>query len=359
MRILHITETLTSGVLKYLQEVTAIEDHTENQHYILYSRRDYTPVEVSSLFSSKVILIEENIRLKNAIGSMRLIHNHIRRIDPDIVHLHSSIAGFLGRLSAVLFPRITVYYTPHGYSFLMSHKGRFIRAIYWTAEFVLTQLRGNVVACSKSEFNHARMLSPFRKVRLVENCINIRENSGDVRKLPNKQIIGVGRIEEQKNPKLFVRIAAALRKIDPGIHAVWIGDGSLRKDCEELNDSLKGNVQFTGWLSNEETLRYLQQSTIFVQTSKWEGLPYSVLEAISVGLPIVASNIRSHTDLIGPNYEGIIARNEEEFVSAIIELIGNVEHLAANSLSNKDKLRKNYIEFAGRISLLYLKNKFL
>lgn len=352
MIILHITETLTSGVLKYLQEVTSIEQNSDNQHYILFSRREFTPTDVKNLFNPKVNLIEDNIKLRKALDCILLIKRYINNINPDIIHLHSSIAGVLGRISASFFPKAKVYYTPHGYSFLMSHKPMYKRVSFWIAEFLLTQMKGNVVACSKSEFRHAKKLCPFRRVFLVENCIAPKKTCSDMKML-QKQIIGVGRIEEQKNPKLFVRIAAAIKRIDPHIRAVWIGDGTLREECKKLNKSLDADVSFTGWISNEETIKYLEQSSIFVQTSKWEGLPYSVLEAISIGLPIVASNISSHKDLIGGNYEGFIAKNEAEFIFYIMELIKNPELMNSITINNKNKLQTNYNEFFKQIRSLY------
>jgi len=354
MKIMHITESMASGVLRYLQEAVRVNE--SDRHYIVYSKRIYTPNDLNKLFPDSIQLFNIDFQIRPRIKSIKTLYEYIRDINPDVIHLHSTIAGIFGRLIiTVCFPKKRVLYTPHGYSFLMTDKSKLIRAVFWLVEFAASQLKGNIVACSKSEYRYAKKLSPFRKVFLLENCINIiptqKENHRPLSN--NKQIIGVGRMENQKNPKLFIEIIAELRKIDPDIKAVWIGDGPLRAECEDLNRSLGANVKFTGWLSNQETIQYLENSSIFLQTSKWEGLPYSVLEAFAVGLPVVASDIESHRDFIGSRYLGFIAENIEQYIEYISELLNNIE--LANKISefNKKRLEKNFFQFSQKLRYIY------
>src|SRR5690606_3296142 len=135
-----------------------------------------------------------------------------------------------GRIVKLFHPRVTAYYTPHGYSFLMEHKPMGIRILYWLVEWLLSQINCHIVACSKSEFRYAKKLSPFRKVYLLENCISPRKNHSPKIGVSPTLIIGVGRMDEQKNPQLFIRVAARLKKLKPDIQAVWVGDGILRRD---------------------------------------------------------------------------------------------------------------------------------
>lgn len=355
MRVLHITETMASGVLKYLQEVVWAHENENNEHYIVYSKRTFTPNDLKKLFPDYVHLINIEIKIRHGfIKSIQSIFRHIHDINPDIIHLHSSIAGVFGRLITVFFPKIKVFYTPHGYSFLMTHKTRLTRAVFWLAEFLLSQLKGNIVACSKSEYRYAKNLNPFRKVFLLENCIKVLISPKGKPLLPIKQVIGVGRMEEQKDPKLFIEIAAQLKQKDATIKTVWIGDGSMKISCEELNRSLCAGVTFTGWLSNEETLEYLENSTVFLQTSKWEGLPYSVLEALALGLPVVASDITSHRDLIGENnYLGFIAKNKEQYIEYILAILNDKEFANKISEENRRRLEINYINFSKTIHFIY------
>lgn len=356
MRVIHITETMASGVLRYLQEVVRIKDHVSYEHYIVYSKRKHTPNDLAELFPDSVHLIYVDMNIKRSIfDSIKSLYKHIKDIDPDVIHLHSSIAGFLGRLITRCFPKKKVFYTPHGYSFLMTNKTLLTRAVFWLAEFMLSQLNGNIVACSKSEYRYAKILSPFRKVFLLENCTNISQYKNEKSYRSYKQVIGVGRLEEQKNPKLFIEIVADLRKINPAIKAVWVGDGSLKKECEELNRSLNAEVMFTGWLSNEETIEYLKDSTVFLQTSKWEGLPYSILESFALGIPVVASDISSHRDLIGNEYLGFIAKDKRQFLDYTLILLTDAELVKNITSTNKIQLEQKYKSFSQQLNIIYSK----
>ncbi|SDD91604.1 hypothetical protein SAMN02799630_03108 [Paenibacillus sp. UNCCL117] len=361
MKVLHVTETMASGVLKYLREVVGAGNSEEVKHFIIYSpNREYTPVDLDKLFPSTVTLIEVNIKIKYGfIQSMKALYVQISNIKPDVIHLHSSIAGFIGRLVSLWFPKVKVFYTPHGYSFLMTNKMKLVKMTYWLAEFILSQINGQIIACSKSEYKYAQKISPLHKHYLLENCIKPFQNEND-RKFSfryKKQMIGVGRMEHQKDPKLFIEIIAELKKIDATIKAIWVGDGSLRQECEQLNSELKTNVFFTGWLSNDKTVEYLRDSTVFLQTSQWEGLPYSVLEAYAAGLPVVASNIESHRDLNENNYVCFIAENKMQFVEHIVKLLNDEQFYYSSSEKNRKNIEGKYQKFSRDIYSIY-KEKF-
>jgi glycosyltransferase involved in cell wall biosynthesis len=355
MRILHITETMVSGVLKYLQEVVGVESYGDMEHFIIYSpNRENTPKDLNKLFSNSVSLIEMNIKFRNGlIKNIKSLYTQIAYIRPDVIHLHSSIAGFFGRIVSLCFPKVKVFYTPHGYSFLMTNKSNINRGIYWLAEFILSQINGEIIACSKSEYRHAKKISPLRKVFLVENCMKTNHTYKEKSLFEYKQIIGVGRLERQKNPELFIEIAANLKRIDPTIKAIWIGDGSLKQECEKLNNTLQADVYFTGWLSNEKTIEFLQDSMVFLQTSNWEGLPYSVLEAFAVGLPVVASNIESHTDLIESEYFCFIAANKTQFIEYALKLLNDIKLCREISEKNRKNLEDRYVYFSRTIYFVY------
>src|SRR5690606_13864247 len=108
-----------------------------------------------------VRLIRLDMALSTGFGTILALRRLIREIRPDVIHLHSSIAGMWGRLAAVGMGNIRVYYTPHGYSFLISNKGLHVRAFYWLCELALSHTAGRIVACSRSEWRYARRLSPF------------------------------------------------------------------------------------------------------------------------------------------------------------------------------------------------------
>ncbi|WP_139491128.1 glycosyltransferase [Brevibacillus dissolubilis] len=324
--IVHIVEATGGGVLKYLLQLTKDAGGSDLSHTILYSHRDVTPDNLSELFAPHVRLVHfpmvRQISPAKDWDTIRQLYRYLRELQPDVIHLHSSKAGFLGRLAAWLLRKPKVYYTPHGYSFLMNSEGFLKRAVYFAAELVLSQVRGGIIACSKSEHRFARMLNPFGENILLENALDLHVPQHQERS--PLRIVAVGRLDEQKNPLLFIRIIARLRQFLPEIEAVWIGDGPLRSACEQLDRETGANITFTGWLPHPEVLTHVATAGLFLQTSRWEGLPFSILEAFALGAPIIASDITAHRDLItGQN--GLLAHDENDFVQHALTVLRQPE----------------------------------
>lgn len=325
-----------AGVLKYLSEITChLRDY---EHSIIYSISLDTPEDIEASFRADIRLIHvqmaKGLKIKRDIRALREIRAIIQQNKPDIIHLHSSKAGLLGRVLSWFFPKIRFFYTPHCYSFLMSNKSRGMRGLYLLAEWILSQSRSTIIACSKSEYAYARRLSWFRRPRLVENGMKDHEKFSESL-ADSKRIVGVGRLVEQKNPLLFIELVARMKEIHPDVNALWIGDGPLRARCEAYNDEVQAGVSFAGALPFDSVIEEMAQSAIFLQTSKWEGLPFTIIEAFSCGLPVVASDIRSHRDLIIDGENGFLANTVDQYVKSLSELLS--DHKVRRSISNKSR----------------------
>lgn len=323
--IIHIVESAGGGVLKYIQEITMHLDNEKYRHTIIYSCRDVTPKNFNQMFNANVetkyVPMHRGISLKQDYYALVCLYKLITELRPDIIHLHSTKAGLLGRIAAFLTGHPKVFYTPHCYSFLMESEPIGKRIIYFLGEMLLSQVKGNIIACSKSEYKLAKKLSWLRKKFLLENAIDMQAFLPYRYKREQNLILGVGRLDEQKDPLLFIRLVDRIKSKHPEIKAIWIGDGPWRKKCETLNHRLGTNITFTGWLKYGEVIRHLSKASVFLQTSKWEGLPYTILEALALGIPIVASNISSHRDVIDHGTNGFIAKNENDFSEYILKLI--------------------------------------
>ena len=136
-RILHITECLGSGVLNYIKNVTTwqINDY---EVYVAYAVRPETPENFKDQFESKVhfIYVEgftREIEPHNDLRAFFNIRQIVRRIKPDLIHLHSTKAGVIGRW-AINCNQYKVLYSPHAYSFLMMDCSNVKRKIYKTIE---------------------------------------------------------------------------------------------------------------------------------------------------------------------------------------------------------------------------------
>ncbi|WP_247653486.1 glycosyltransferase [Flavobacterium sp. CS20] len=144
----------------------------------------------------------------------------------------------------------------------------------------------------------------------LEN-INVSSNSN------LKSIVTLGRISAQKNPKLFNAVAEKF----PDLKFVWIGEGELR---HLLTAS---NIEITGWLDRESALKQLATHDVYMQTSLWEGLPFTIIEAIALQKPILATNVVGNKDAVSHQHNGFLCGNLEEFENAINQLQSEPELL--------------------------------
>lgn len=316
-KILHIAEPFASGVLNFLLDLTSrqIEKY---EIYILYGIRPLTPPNVESLFDKRIHLIKLD-DFKGALGTVlnpkayQTIHKYYKQIKPDIVHLHSSAAGFVGRWS-IPCSKTKVFYTPHGYSFLMQDSSSLKRILYWGIEFISARRAAKTIACSEGEYKEAYKLS--KNSTFVNNGLNTKELQPYIqRSQPLHHPLKVctsGRILYQKNPKLFNEIARLL----PDTEFIWIGDGELKAELTSKN------IQITGWGSREEALKVLQNADIFILPSLWEGLPIALLEAMYLKKICIVSNVIGNRDVIKSGFNGFICDTATEYAH-ILKQISN------------------------------------
>ena len=114
--IAHIIEATATGTLSIAQ-MAANAQAQDNNVTVIFSRRSDTPKNIETLFSQKLSLVEENLQANNFPFSVFALRKHLKTIKPDIVHCHSSFAGFLGRLATIGL-KTKVFYSPHCISFM-------------------------------------------------------------------------------------------------------------------------------------------------------------------------------------------------------------------------------------------------
>lgn len=284
-KILHITECLGGGVetaiCKYIEESPS----KDLAHYVLSisGRSADSNGEVKKLLGVK--LYEEESTKFNALF---VILDYYARIGPDIIHLHSTFAGFLGRILFTL-PRSKIIYTPHCYSFLMNDKPWYKRLLYRVVEELLNLRTGILAPCGLyEEIVHSSLFLKARCIPL-NNSVTMKE-SKERSFLKQSGTINVGmsgRICPQKGYDFFIRLVEEVNKLDIAIAFYWIGGGK-DKFVKELTAA---NVKVSGWLDKSEAITELKKMDIYVHTAAWEGNPLALIEASAIGIPIFARDI--------------------------------------------------------------------
>ncbi len=322
IKVLHISETFAAGVYTYIKDINQFfKDIPEVDSYVIYSgnRKDTDRDKFNTDFPKSTKLIEVSMTreispLKDLKSIVKLF-KEIRKIKPDVIHLHSSKAGVIGRIASKSCPSAKLYYTPNGYSFLREDVSNFRKNIYRFIEKYSNKIFGGVtIACGDTEFEYAKKMG---NAFLVRNGVEISsvykfKNYNE----SNKEAFFVGtmgRLSPQKNPSLFNEIALRL----PNIHFIWIGDGEL------YNQITAENVTITGWMEREKALENVNKFDLYIQTSLWEGLPFTIIEAMILEKPIVANNVIGNKDAVKHGYNGFLCDSLEEFVKYIDKLRNN------------------------------------
>lgn len=343
MRILHITDAASSGVL------TAVTGFARAQAAVPGTEVElvYVPRHDSPSLGTIQEMVSADVTVRRLTASSRAavpvlaarLPGILARGGHDVIHLHSSRTGLLGRAVGVLTgrrPRIV--YSPHCFAFDRSDASPSTVAVLRGLERVGTLLGPRLVLCSPSEEQLAQRSLPRVRTSVLANSVDTaalatfarsqREqgapdpstgsgtDAGAQRPL---QVVHVGRIAAQKRPQEFGAIArwwAARHKADPAsVPAArfrWLGEGD--------RSLLTPEVEVSGWLSPAELRSELALADVLLFTSAGEGMSISLLEAMAMGVPAVAHDVTGVRDVIHDGTTGILRTDTEDLALALADL---------------------------------------
>ena len=276
-----------------------------------------------------------NIFLSNSINPVKdiqaiaTIKKAVKDFKPDLISGHSSKAGFLARLA--IRNKIPTIFTAHGWGFtegvpfLRKYLVIFLEKL--AAKYCL-----KIICVSNFDKNLALRykIAPLKKLTVIHNGVEINGQERAREKIQPKQqirIVFVGRLAQPKEPLMLLESFNNLPPKLKGIARIdIIGDGPKRKEVEEFikKNKLKEKAKLLGNLPRGKVFEVLKKSDIFVLTSKWEGFPRSILEAMSCGLAVIASDVGGVREAVDNSCGILVKRNETEGLrQALIKLIEN------------------------------------
>ena len=288
---------------------------------LIYSRRPDTPseTELNSLLPEAVRRIEiAMMREISPFADIRAVwslRSWIRTLEPDVVHLHSSKAGALGRLAMLGLGLRRTFYSPRGVAFLHRGVGRYGPAFYKWLEWFLARLGGHVVAVSESERKTISSELHLRSVKLLENAVEVAVIPPKAQKtrVDGKiTVVTVGRISDQKAPWRFAELSQRLHDV---CDFIWIGEGEGKKQWLEGTP-----VNVTGWLTVTEVRNAVADADVFVLLSQYEGLPIALVESQVAGLPAVVTNVVGNTDVVEHGITGFLVETVEDAARQLTKL---------------------------------------
>jgi len=303
-RVLFVVQGAAGGVSRYLIDIISNMDSDKYQVGVVYNSqfederfRNWRILSNNIQFFNLKTLVRE-ISLENDISACMTIVKIINNFKPNVVHAQSSKAGLIARIAARIKHVHRIVYTPHAYAFLSPEFSKGKRFLYRMAERFLSRYFTDItINCSYSEHYQAikARIDRCSKLKVIPNAVpaihglNRSVERARLGVKSDRIIVGtLARVSPQKNPELFEKIASAVSKLNSDILFVWIGTNSQERKSRD--------VIFKGEMSQSQEL--LAGIDLYLSTSLFEGLSYSLLEAASVGIPVLASNVPGNDDFI-------------------------------------------------------------
>lgn len=262
-----------------------------------------------------------------------------RQFKPDIVHLHSSKAGILGRLA---FPSKKVVYTVHGFDTVRLANRKFL-----FLEKLMQKCCRSIVAVSEYDRRNLVAENIKNNVSTVYNgTLPPVVPAGLSFGIPSKYkktILCIARVSYPKNSVLFMEVARLL----PEYAFVWIGN-------KEPVEGAPDNAFFLGNITNAAI--YCSLADVFMLPSDYEGLPIVIIEAMSHGKPVVASNVGGISELVHNGVNGYALENKADvFADKIRYILEDSKVYESMSKASKTMYEKDFTveEMAGEYKKVY------
>ena len=334
MKILHIGN-IKSGIDTYVRNTVAKADD-DFEFVIVGGADDNSEPFIRHWKQVKTYKIDM-YRALNPIKDVKAVMQAIRIIRkerPDLVHCHSAKGGVIGRFAAFL-TGTKVAYTAHAFSFLSAESKK--KAFIFLLLEKIAKLNSYLLACSGSErtlgiekvgFNERKAFAWNNAVPDSEPQVSqITTKDLPIPKEGERYITSIGRPSYQKNPLFMVEVAHGVHMKHPDIKFYLLGVGFYSPMLDKMKAlihmyDMDDTFYLLPWLSHGETLQYVKGSLLYFMTSLYEGLPISVIEAMSLGKAIVASNVLGNKDCVKDGYNGyLLPLNKDVFVEKMDELI--------------------------------------
>ncbi len=336
IKIVHILHAV-GGVEVSLRLIVQNTNPDLYQHFIIHGVDDTTKpfydANNDPVTSIKCSIVRDINPLKDTKALFQ-IAKQVNQLKPDLVHAHSTKGGVFAKIICQA-KNIPCLHTPQAYSFL-STNNNVKRNVFLKIEKILAKLNNKILASSESERKRALNEVGYAKNRVLvfPNAINPIKNQDhqlSIKKTwPKTYICSVGRPSYQKNIELMVHGLQELKVKNPNIHLVLMGVGLYSPNLDRVKKlitdyQLEENVTLLEWTDRKDIFSIVSNAQLYVSTARYEGLPYSIIEALALKKAVVATNSDGNRDLVKNNYNGfLIEESSSEFAKKVDLLLSDI-----------------------------------
>ncbi|MCL5017615.1 MAG: glycosyltransferase [Patescibacteria group bacterium] len=374
-----LTKSGIGGAQKYVADLTENLDKKKIETKIFYGGKDASGITTAALersSSNKIRWLSNRTRpwflFFNDWMAIFEIAGILKNEMPDVIHLNSSKAGFIGAISAAIAnlgspKKIKVVFTAHGWVFNPTNELNFlVRYFYIFLHWFAAKFQDKIICVSEYDRNLALKykICPQNKLAGIHNGVDpnmkfigkkearrdlilkikktfdVNQNDGISKNNTWPWIGSIGRLVKEKNYETFLGAAGSI----PNAYFFIIGEGSEYENLKLKIKNLKLTDRFfmippseNGDRTNGSDAQYLKAFDIFVMSSIKEGLPYILLEAMTAELPTVVTETGGVPEMIQNHENGLMVaqKNPEALAHAISGLIANPN--IARDLAKKAK----------------------
>lgn len=337
IKVLHISQA-SGGVKTYIENIIYHLDKSKFEPFLVSPDKQFIAEAEEKGVKCEFVDLKRSPSIQDFQALIKL-NRIIKKHHIDVIHAHSAKGGALGRLVGNL-SGCKVIFTPNAFSYL-SFKG-IRRTLYIRIEKFLKSFTHLLLAVSDSEKDRALNEIGFRetKVESIPNFIIPMGKKKDDYGL-KKKVGMIGRITHQKRPEHFVQLAAHLVKkghnVDFELLGVGLHDHLLEETKALIKEhQLEDSISLSNWGSYMQVIDFYETLDVFVLTSLFEGLPFSLLEAMDYGLPCLVSNVDGNKDAVKHGENGYVYGDTSDLFLLCEKLLTNED--------DRERIGKNAIE---------------
>jgi glycosyltransferase involved in cell wall biosynthesis len=347
MHICHIITRLIVGGAQENTILTCRGLHERGHRVTLITGPESGPegqlLEEARADGYEVIVLDSMRRAVNPLADQRAYKDLVailQRIQPDVVHTHSSKAGIIGRFAASRVGGTPiVVHTIHGmsfnrtqswmeqsiYRFLERRAARLTDCIVTVADAMIEQaVEAGIAPREKFRTVYSGMQTDWFSPALYDRAA-IRRGWGFA---DEHVVVGaIARLFRNKGYEKLIPAMAAAAERAPSLRFVWVGDGAQRADYEEelTFRGLRDKTHLTGLVAPNEVARMAAGMDMLVHASQWEGLPRAAVQALLMEVPVISFDIDGAPEVVIPGQTGILVplNDVDALAAAVIDLAGD------------------------------------
>lgn len=304
-KILHVAETIKGGVATVIRTISVPPEGEAANYELVYLIPLDQKKELVGIDEQQIRTFD---RTKRDVRSLLRFAWQLARVifkeKPDVVHLHSTFSGVIGRCVCLLLrpwrsPRII--YCPHAFSFLMESSPA-KQKVYSLIERLLQKVTDTIICVSQYELDKAARFGIDRsRMTLIYNGIHHKSDEPKSQSQAPIHLLFVGRLDYQKGFDVLLKGFAGVQRTDLKLTVVGSAVNEDTVDCPVMQ-----GVEYIPWVTPAEVNALYQSADALIVPSRWEGFAMVPLEGMAMGLPVIASDCTSLPELVTHGVTGYV-----------------------------------------------------